>query len=363
MERAGGFGSVASTRDASPRGRVPLYDVLRVFAILCVMLCHCVELAFAPSGSLSFSLLHFLGRLGVPVFFFLTGALVMSKSFDSPEKVSRFYRHNLLGLLVTAEVWVALYCLWMSLNGGAGITLGSYLRYALFLEAVPLAHWWYVPTILSIYVVVPLVALGIRSLNGDGDRVHPAIQVVLGFSVLINFVIPTFNRYAPLLGLSGVGTQFVGSVFGPYLTYILVGLLILRGKVLQKVPAAMLAILAALSSACAVLEGWLAGDLWYDSLFLLAASGAIVELSRRSITGLPKSLASVMGLLSRCSFGVFLAHLPVRDLVAPWLAASPGLVSAALLFLVVTVLSFAVVLLVWFATARVGWLRRAVLDA
>ena len=352
----------STTCSASPRRRVPLYDTLRVFAILCVVLCHCVELAYGSSGSLSYSVLHLVGRLGVPVFFFLTGALVMSKRFDSTEGVVRFYRHNLLGLLVTAEVWVALYCLWLK-SRGVEISAGMYLRYALFLESVPYAHWWYVPTILSIYVIVPLVASGIRALCGDDGKVHPAIWVALGFSLCVNFAIPSYNRFASLLGLPSVGTQLVGSVLGPYLTYIFVGLLILRGRVLQKVPAVVLVVLAALSSTLAVIEGWLAGDLWYDSLFLLVASVSLVELSRRLVLGPSGRLSELLGLLSRCSFGVFLVHLSVRDLVAPWFVASPGLGSTALLFVVVSVLSFAIVLAVWFATGRVGWLRRALLDA
>ena len=353
-----------TTCSASPRRRVPLYDILRVFAILCVLLCHCVELAYGSSGSLSYSVLHLVGRLGVPVFFFLTGALVMSKRFDSTEGVVRFYRHNLLGLLVTAEVWVALYCLWLK-SRGVEISAGMYLRYALFLESVPYAHWWYVPTILSIYVIVPLVASGIRALCGDDGKVHPAVLVALGFSLLVNFAIPTCNRFAPLLGLPSIGTQLVGSVLGPYLSYIVTGLLILRKRVLQRVPAIALVVLFALSAVCAVIEGWLAGDLWYDSLFLLVASSSLVELSRRLVTGPSgrSSISELLGLLSKCSFGVFLVHVPVRDLVAPWLAAELGIGSMALLFLVVTALSFAIVLVAWFATARAAWLRRALLDA
>lgn len=356
----------STTCSASPRRRVPLYDILRVFAILCVVLCHCVELAYVSRNSWSYSLLHFVGRLGVPTFLFLTGALVMSKDFNSSARVSRFYRHNLLGLLVTVEIWVVLYCLWMSLGGGVEITVDMFLRYALFIEAVPFVHWWYIPTILSIYVVVPLIASGIRVLGGEEGKVHLAIRVALGFSLCVNFVIPSFNRFASLLGLPSVGTQLVGSVLGPYLTYIVIGLLILRQNVLRSVPATALTVLFALSSACAVVEGRLTGDLWYDSFFLLSAAVALVELSRRLTGGLltPKPL---MELLSACSFGVFLVHLPVRELVSPRLTVlpglSPGIVGTALLFLVVVVLSFAIVLVVWFVTARVAWLRRALLDA
>lgn len=357
------FVSGAPTRPSSQRKRVLLYDILRVFAILCVVLCHCAELAYTSRNSWSYSLLHFVGRLGVPVFLFLTGALVMSKEFDSSEMVGRFYRHNLLGLLMTIEIWVVLYCLWMSWYGGAEISVGLYLKYALFFEAVPFAHWWYIPTIMSIYVVVPLVASGIAALSGDDDKVHLAIKLVLGFSLFVNFVIPSYNRFTFLGGLPSVGTQLVGSVFGPYITYIVTGLLILRREVLQGVPTKMLAALFILTSTCAAIEGHLTGDLWYDSIFLLSAAAALVELSRRLIAAPSTHLSALMGLLSKCSFGVFLVHMPVRDSVSRLFTVSPGFGNTVLLYLATAVLSFAIVMLVWFATARVAWLRRALLDA
>lgn len=363
MERSRIGASGASARSVFPQKRVPLYDVLRVLAILCVVLCHCVELMYASRNSWSYSLLHFVGRLGVPVFLFLTGALVMSKEFGSPERVARFYRHNLLDLLVTAEIWVVLYCLWMNLYGGVEVSIGSYLRYALFIEMVPFAHWWYIPTILSIYVVVPLISSGIATLSGDDGKVHLAIKVALGFSLFANFIIPSYSRFAPLLGLPSVGTQLVGSVLGPYLAYIIAGFLILHKKVLQGIPATILSTLAALSSACAVIEGYLAGDLWYDSLFLLTASAALAELSRRLMSGLSGNSVPATRLLSACSFGVFLVHMPVRDMIGPQLGAFPGAAGAVLLFLAVAVPSFAIALSVWFATSPVAWLRRALLDA
>lgn len=94
-----------STGSLAEKGeRVPLYDIIRIFAILCVVLCHSSEVAYLPLVSIPYAVLHFIGRLGVPLFFFLTGALVLSKRFDSPEGIRRFYTHNLIGLLVTAEI-------------------------------------------------------------------------------------------------------------------------------------------------------------------------------------------------------------------------------------------------------------------
>ena len=69
--------------------RIQKFDIARTFAILCVVLCHSVEAAYSNVAykqlsniSQIFRIVFFtLGRLGVPIFLFLTGALILkSKS-------------------------------------------------------------------------------------------------------------------------------------------------------------------------------------------------------------------------------------------------------------------------------------------
>ena len=65
------------------RGRIVSFDVIRLIAISCVVLCHSVETVYKASNlSLGYGLAHYLGRLGVPLFLFLTGALIINKEFD-----------------------------------------------------------------------------------------------------------------------------------------------------------------------------------------------------------------------------------------------------------------------------------------
>lgn len=67
--------------------RIQSYDMARTFAILCVVLCHSVEFAYSNINYMNlseisqvFRIIFFtVGRLGVPIFLFLTGALTLKK--------------------------------------------------------------------------------------------------------------------------------------------------------------------------------------------------------------------------------------------------------------------------------------------
>ena len=146
--------TVEGTSGRVGRGRIVSFDVIRLIAIFCVVLCHSVETVYkAGNLSLGYGLTHYLGRLGVPLFLFLTGALIINKEFDS-DSIKRFFSHNWFGLVITSEVWILVYWVYGSLCGDA-FDLALLARYATFQEKLPYGFWWYVPTILSIYIALP----------------------------------------------------------------------------------------------------------------------------------------------------------------------------------------------------------------
>ena len=67
-------------------------DIARTIAIICVVLCHASEAIYKPNsnmwGTLSdqsklfFIIVFTIGRIGVPIFIFLTGTLILNKKFQ-----------------------------------------------------------------------------------------------------------------------------------------------------------------------------------------------------------------------------------------------------------------------------------------
>ena len=49
-----------------------------------------------------------IGRLGVPIFFMMSGYLLLDKNYNR-ENSQKFYGKNLLGLILSTEIWIVIY--------------------------------------------------------------------------------------------------------------------------------------------------------------------------------------------------------------------------------------------------------------
>ena len=85
------------------------YDLIRVIAIILVVLCHSLEEAYfgndntSLQSNLFYILCHSISRLGVPFFLLLTGALLLNKNFERIDEIKKFYKSNLLNLIIVCE--------------------------------------------------------------------------------------------------------------------------------------------------------------------------------------------------------------------------------------------------------------------
>ena len=71
-------------------------DVIRIFAMCLVLLCHSIEMSIfdAQHSELIHNIgvcLHTLSRLGVPIFLILTGYLLLPRTWDK-KGISNFYK-------------------------------------------------------------------------------------------------------------------------------------------------------------------------------------------------------------------------------------------------------------------------------
>ena len=99
--------------------RVDWLDLVRSIAIITVVLCHTTASVFyadiylMESPTLAarlFALLfHTVGRIGVPLFLFLTGYLLLDRKYNTATEVVRFWKTKLLPLVITYELWLLIY--------------------------------------------------------------------------------------------------------------------------------------------------------------------------------------------------------------------------------------------------------------
>lgn len=182
--------------------RIQSFDIARTFAILCVVLCHSVEYAYKDVNYMSltpiyqiFRIIFFsIGRLGVPIFLFLTGALTLKKQIENDEDVLKFYKSSLLPLFITIEIWNILYNIFNYLITRK-FDFIVLLQNLLFLKQVDMTSMWYMPMILGVYLAIPFICRIVKTFTIETIK-FPMIIVFI-----TNILLPSVNVVLYILKL------------------------------------------------------------------------------------------------------------------------------------------------------------------
>ena len=191
------------------------------------MLCHCIENAYdltlqewLDAGIISkiFRLCGFtLGRLGVPLFLFLTGYLMLGRRFADSRSIIDFYKKKLPPLLTATVFWNCFHFFFLCLYHGNPPDWDSFGRMLLFIGPAPLSLMWYMPMIMGVYIAVPLIN---RAISGLSVR---SLMLPLGLCFGVGFIVPFINTMIKIYGeqiplvASTVNVAFLGGTYGFYL--------------------------------------------------------------------------------------------------------------------------------------------------
>lgn len=214
MDKVNGSGEKTNSRIES-------LDLLRSFAIFCVILTHVTEYTYPINGYLSHRSvysrllalgLHTFGRLGVPIFFFLTGYLLLDRDYSGTKAV-KFWKSHLLPMIITSEIWGGIYFVYQITSTDALYSVDSLLQELLMFRQFDGSAFWYIPVIVGIYIFIPFVSY---ALHMQADR--KTFFVPLIFAFLFLFIPPVINMFRNLSGLDEIGTKidfsFIGNAYG-----------------------------------------------------------------------------------------------------------------------------------------------------
>lgn len=259
------------------------------------------------------------GRIGVPIFLFLTGYLLLARNFDE-KKIRKFWHKNWLGVLLTTEVWIVLYdiFLWrMHLQEWDFINL---LKDMLFLTQVHMGHMWYMPMIVGVYICIPFAARSLQQLNVKLLYFPLVVLSLYAFGVPVVQVLLKISSGQELGFVLDLG--YSGGVYG---IYILLGYCIRKGILahLKKFQIIFLGIAffgtTVLLQAAASKHG-VNYTVWYNCGLLLLCSLMVFEyFSRITVWG----KQTWWNWLSRNSFGIYLVHFPFIILLEKWMRSLP----------------------------------------
>lgn len=280
-------------------------DLCRIFACLLILMIHAaadIYHALPLSGAAFFAVtfLSTLSRAGLPLFFMLTGTLLLSR-----EKldVKQNFRHRVLR-------YTGMYYLWSLLYALARTTSGGLEGPSDFLYAVIAGHYhlWFLPAMVMVCLFLPVVHAALHGRNLDGCYIVGLFLFLGVFLVNCNLTpdpAPVLYRF----------TQNFSLDYLPYLGYSVWGWYLSKReysrRTLLLAPLAFLAVTLAAS----VLNRWYSlykntADGWLFHFFSLptflqatAAYCFFLALKGRAIRRV-----KLVTELSACTLGVYLLH-------------------------------------------------------
>lgn len=282
--------------------RIYWLDAGRAIAIVLVVFTHIHE-RVGVNNYLLASLFYNIDRLGVPIFFMLSGGLILPKlvaidywSFYK-KRIPQFFlvlifysilTTSLNKYLSTGYIYSSIQFAFSNANAIYPANTGS-------------AHQlWFMYTIIQLYLIAPFLARFVNKLPTKD------ILVFIGLCVVFGQLKETLATKFDISFLNRLGQDFLGA----FLPYFLFGYVLLNRQISMKKMTALL--LTILPIIIAMLGEWHHGSFitayhWYSSsIFIVLSSFGLVFLIKIYFENQKEN--RVFEMISKYSFGIYLSH-------------------------------------------------------
>lgn len=311
--------------------RIFWLDVARCVAIISITLNHAVNRAYhvyegqsaeffsIPLGSTLFkTVVYAFSRIGVPLFLMISGALLFKKEINNAEDIKKFYKHNLLSLFITSEIWLfimywAIYIIeGHSRSESVFMSILGLLETMFFVNQTTFHSMWYIPMILCIYLFLPFL---IMIKNKVSKKI---IMIPMAATLVYCYLIPSLNDILCGFGSSPFSVQ-EDVALPQYLLLVVVGYLVSKGA-LKSLNKYLLALGAVLSFAVSVGVQLLLFSqkpdviLRYEFVGFSVCAVFLFEIFRRYSDRIIKIRPAVEG-LSKISFGIYFVHIIIMEIL------------------------------------------------
>ena len=183
------------------KSREYAFDILRVISMIMVIIIHIANVYCRSFGMISSN--HYLislffntiCRVSVPIFFMISGTLLLDRAFNKEKYIKRVSKYILL-----IVVWDIIYLVWEYFY--LGITYDK--LYMLIFDPYR-AHLWFLYTILVLYAIQPLLKLILDKSNNLVKIILLTLWIILSLASMINPYIAKFFTIFSYIGYFIVG--------------------------------------------------------------------------------------------------------------------------------------------------------------
>ena len=295
-------------------------DLLRIVACFSVVMLHSAAqywygLPLTDRNWLIINTYDALVRFGVPVFVMISGSL-----FLSPERtvdLKRLYCHNILRLVILYVVWSVIYGLYdcrsldFSQLGLQDVLAEIYSgRY----------HLWYLPMIISLYMLLPVFRGWLKNASRRDVRYFLALFIVFKLTRFTLLALKPMDSVTYLFGIFNIGNTLEYSgyfILGYYMTHYGIDRRwhkwIYMGGLLGAVANVGLSCFKSLR------QGSPNGDV-FDSFslftFLIAVALFLFSIEKASKWRFNRLQSGIISEVSQCTLGIYLMHLLCMEYLA-----------------------------------------------
>ena len=355
-------------------GRIYWLDVARVVAIISITLNHAVNRSYSThtnqlaefisipvASSALKAVIYVFSRLGVPIFVMISGALLLKKDIKTEKDIIGFYKHNLLRLFITSEIWFFFYFCYQTIINGTqrsifNIAIDFVLNQLMINQNIFLGAW-YMPMILCLYLLVPFIAM-------LKDRVSfKTASILLAAVFYISYVIPTLSCFSTLIGKSefyfGLGEY--AEICSMYIVLLVIGYWLSNGGLSRLSNGIVIAgFLLTFLGTCAFqfyvysIPHDYETDYHFAGIFFCAVF--LFELIRRK-GDLLKFAQRPVTYLSRIAFGIYLVHIVIMTVMVDF---APLNMSQPLKMVVLELVSFIGSIIIIAPLSKIPFVRKYV---
>lgn len=287
--------------------RIYYLDHIRVISIFLVVFTHCHENIILDNLFVK-SLFYSIDRMAVPLFFMISGGLLLSRDYTS--NIGQFYRQKIFRFVIALILFAVLNNVvsdFITTDHSFLSIIKTTIKYHNGIYPTNYGsaiHLWFMYPIILLYLITPFVSSLVRNISTKN------IVFLILFGFLLNqgnFFIKSFFPNMFILNL--MGNDFTG----PYLSYFLFGYVAINRLKNNYGNQYLLFLLISITIIVEIYldksqNKFIEENHWYSTSLYIAISSCLFFLFLKNVNFLNKKRPFII-ILSSCVFGIYLIHV------------------------------------------------------
>lgn len=326
-------------------------DIIRVISMFCVIFLHCasnrLRVEMGNTGWNIVNILTSFATCGVPLFYMISGALILNS--QNTYSIKYTLKNRVLRLVVPMLIWSAIAVIVrLYTDSDVALTVGNFNGQVVNFLNKPLAvHLWFMYYLIPMYLISPALKAFIDNSKDNVIKYILFLWLIEILSLTLSGIVED-NTQKAVVNINLINN--IGFISG-YLGYFILGWYLFNREVkisnkwLIFLIVATTLFISAGTKLITEYNGFYTETFKsYRSIFVAILSCQVFMLFNR-INRAPKVLIKIISELAAVSYGVYLSHNVIIDLLNRWGLKNYSILVVGETFIIASVTS---VIIIWF---------------